>query len=168
MPAPMQLPIPTLIVALQVQALHKQAAFVIRGLGEARDVAPGRQLVAAVSDGRPVVGWHPGFEEGRCLVCCTTAGSASHGPGFSGYQYAPIVAKLAADALLQGGAAADDKVLQLLRVTREAVGGDAALLQSLDSWDGLEKLQERPAESAEMLEEQAEIAEEQRKQALTQ
>ncbi|GBF91413.1 hypothetical protein Rsub_04153 [Raphidocelis subcapitata] len=58
------------------------------------------QLVTACADGLPAVGWHPGFEAGRALVCCGASAAAAGDGGLPAFALSPVVAKLSADLLL--------------------------------------------------------------------
>lgn len=114
------------------------------------------------TDGRPLVGTHPGFDAGRVVVCCGAVGSKPYGPGSSSssYQLSPMLAKLAADVIKSGGVSsggAGDQLLSGVSLQREGMGA-ASTLQQLNAWEGLGVLQQQQAASALEEEEQQDLA----------
>jgi hypothetical protein len=85
-----------------------------------------------------------GFEAGRVVVA-TTASSTdpSVGLGSSGYQLAPIAAKVAADLLRSGSS--PDVDLATLGLAREGVQGSSSVAGAdVDTWGALAQLQRGP------------------------
>lgn len=79
------------------------------------------------------------------MVVATTASSTdpSVGLGSSGYQLAPIAAKVAADLLRCGSS--PDVDLATLGLAREAVQGSSSLAgAAVDTWGALAQLQQGP------------------------
>ncbi len=57
-----------------LQLHHVQASNLLRDLGSFNSAATNSSLVLATPDGMPLVGFHPGFEQGRVVVACCAAG----------------------------------------------------------------------------------------------
>lgn len=127
--------------AVALGALHAAATGVVAGLpadaAAGGDGTIGYQPLVLVDDGRPLLGFHPGFDSGRVMVTAASGGGDPSSQRLDGYQLSPLLAKWAADAL-RGAAlpveAAGDGPLGLQRAPLEAK--HAAL--GIDPWDELQ------------------------------
>ena len=126
-----------------LDAAAAAAAAVARGLG-ARAGGCGVELQPVAPDGQPLLGSHPGFEEGRVVVAAGAGGAGAAAVAAPG-QLAPVLARAAVQLLLGRPAGLDAALLGPARAalgSREGVGvGDRDRVGGLDTWEQLAALQ---------------------------